>query len=407
MNFQSIKNTAEDYQQDMTRFLRDLVRIPGESSGEEEVVKRIAQEMQALSFDKVEIDPMGNVLGYMGTGKTLIGFDAHIDTVGIGNIDNWDFDPYEGYENQDEIGGRGTSDQLGGIVSAVYGAKIMKDLGLLNDKYKVLVTGTVQEEDCDGLCWQYLIDKGNIRPEFVVITEPTNGNIYRGQRGRMEIRVEVAGVSCHGSAPERGDNAIYKMAKILAQVEQLNDRLHYDPFLGKGTLTVSEIFFSSPSRCAVADKCAISIDRRLTHGETWEMALDEIRALPAVAQFGAQVSMYEYSRPSYTGLVYPTECFFPTWVIPADHAATQAMVEAYQGMYGTPKVDKWTFSTNGVAIMGRYGIPCIGFGPGKEEEAHAPNEKTWKQDLVRCAAVYAAIPSIYCNDADKGGTATN
>ncbi|ETJ40179.1 M20/DapE family protein YgeY, partial [human gut metagenome] len=100
----------------------------------------------------------------------------------------------------------------GGIVSAVYGAKIMKDLGLLNDKYRVLVVGTVQEEDCDGLCWEYMIKERNIRPEFVVSTEPTDGGIYRGQRGRMEIRVDVQGVSCHGSAPERGDNAIYKMA---------------------------------------------------------------------------------------------------------------------------------------------------------------------------------------------------
>ena len=268
--------------------------------------------MKALGFDKVEIDAMGNVLGYMGTGKTLICFDAHIDNVGIGNIENWEFDPYEGFETETEIGGRGTSDQLGGIVSSVYGAKIMKELGLLSDKYTVLVTGTVQEEDCDGLCWQYIINEDKIRPEFVVITEPTDGHIYRGQRGRMEIRVDVKGISCHGSAPERGENAIYKMADILQEVRKLNDKLHYDPFLGKGTLAVSEIFFTSPSRCAVADSCAVSIDRRLTNGEeTYQTALDEISALPAVKKYGAKVSMYSYERPSYTNLIYPTECFFP------------------------------------------------------------------------------------------------
>lgn len=396
MEFNKIKEAAENYREDMTKFLRDLVRIPGESAGEKGHIDRIAQEMKALEFDRVEIDPMGNVLGYMGHGETLIGYDAHIDTVGIGNRDNWTFDPYEGFETEEEIGGRGTSDQMGGIVSAVYGARIMKDLGLLNDKYTVLVTGTVQEEDCDGLCWQYIINEDKVKPEFVVITEPTDGNIYRGQRGRMEIRVDVDGISCHGSAPERGDNAIYKMGDILQDVRALNDKLHFDPFLGKGTLTVSEIFFTSPSRCAVADSCAISIDRRLTDGETYEMALDEIRALPSVQKYQARVSMYKYERPSYTGLVYPTDCYFPTWVIPEDHAATQAMVEAYRGMYGEPLVDKWTFSTNGVSIMGRFGIPCIGFGPGKEAQAHAPNEKTWKADLVKCAAVYAALPQMYC-----------
>lgn len=275
MDFQLIHKAAENYKDDMTRFLRDLVKIPGESAEEKGHIMRIKEEMEKLGFDKVEIDPMGNVLGFMGSGKTLIGYDAHIDTVGIGNRDNWEFDPYEGYETDEEIGGRGTSDQLGGIVSAVYGAKIMKDLGMLDDRYQVLVTGTVQEEDCDGLCWQYIINEDKVRPEFVVSTEPTDGGIYRGQRGRMEIRVDVKGVSCHGSAPERGDNAIYKMADILQDVRSLNENDAEDAtevkglvkmldekyntewkearFLGRGTITVSEIFYTSPSRCAVAD----------------------------------------------------------------------------------------------------------------------------------------------------------
>lgn len=395
MNFDAIKKAAEGYEKDMTKFLRDLVAIPSESAQEEGVSKRILQEMEKLQFDKAEIDPMGNVLGFMGDGEKIIAYDGHIDTVGLGELSNWTFDPYEGYETDTEIGGRGTSDQEGGLVSAVYGAKIMKDLGLIPQGYKILVTGTVQEEDCDGLCWQYIHNELGITPEFVVITEPTDKGIYRGQRGRMEIRVEVKGVSCHGSAPERGDNAIYKMADIITEIRDLNDRLHYDEFLGKGTVTVSQSFYNSPSRCAVADMAAVSLDRRLTDGETWQSALEEVRALPSVKKYGAQVTMYSYERPSWTGLVYPTECYFPTWVIPEDHPATQAVVEAHRGMYGEPRVDKWTFSTNGVSIMGRYGIPCIGFGPGAEAQAHAPNEKTWKEDLVRCAAVYAAIPLNY------------
>ncbi len=394
MSFSLIKTQAEKYRADMCLFLRELIKIPGESCGEKGVIERIKLEMEKLLFDKVVIDPMGNILGFMGSGETLIAYDAHIDTVGIGNIENWSFDPYEGYENDTEIGGRGASDQLGGIVSAVYGAKIMKDLNLL-DGLTVLVTGTVQEEDCDGLCWQYIINEDKIKPEFVVITEPTDGKINRGQRGRMEIRVEVGGVSCHGSAPERGDNAIYKMADILQELKELNNKLLHNDFLGKGTLAASEIFFSSPSRCAVADMCAVSVDRRLTDGETYETALQEIRELPSVKKHNGNVTMYKYDKPAYTGLVYETDCYFPTWVIPEDHKATKAMVKAHEVMYGEPVVDKWTFSTNGVSIMGRYGIPCIGFGPGKENQAHAPNEKTWKDDLVKCAAVYAALAQTY------------
>jgi len=312
-------------------------------------------------------------------------------------MDNWTFDPYLGFEDEELIGGRGGSDQEGGMASMVYAGKIIKDLHL-EDDYTLLVTGTVQEEDCDGLCWQYIVEESKIKPDFVVITEPTSCNIYRGHRGRMEIKVTTHGISCHGSAPERGDNAIFKMAPILLELKELHKNLLHNDFLGKGTLTVSEVFFSSPSRCAVADGCSISIDRRLTDGETFESALEEIRNLPSVKAVGAVVEMYDYARAAYTGLVYPTKSYFPTWVLAEDHDVTQSAVEAYKGLFNEkPLVDKWTFSTNGVSIMGRYGIPCVGFGPGHEDQAHAPNELTYKSELVKAAAMYAAIPLMYVN----------
>jgi len=395
LDFAKIKELADSYQPDMTRFLRDMIRLPSESCQEKAVVERIKEEMEKVGFDKVEIDPMGNVLGTIGNGKHMIAMDAHIDTVGVGNRDNWEFDPYEGYEDDEVIGGRGASDQEGGMASMVYAGKIIKDLGL-EDDYTLVVVGTIQEEDCDGLCWQYIIKESGLKPEFVVSTEPTDGGIYRGQRGRMEIKVEVKGVSSHGSAPERGDNAIFKMGRILGELEELHGRLKTDDFLGKGSLTVSEIFYTSPSRCAVADGCTISIDRRLTTGEDREFALQQIRNLPAAKAANAKVSMYPYDKPSYTGLVYATDCYFPSWVIPEDHKVTQTAVATYTSLFESePRVDKWTFSTNGVSIMGMFGIPCVGFGPGKESEAHAPNEKTWKADLVRCAAFYAALPLTY------------
>ena len=432
MEAAAVKRAAEAYLPQMTRFLRDLIAIPSESCEEEGVIRRTIREMEALGFDKAWIDPEGNALGYMGDGEKIIAFDGHIDTVGIGNRDNWTNDPYEGYETDDIIYGRGGSDQEGGVVSAVYGAKIMKDLGLIPAGYKILVTATVQEEDCDGLCWQYIHNEDGITPEFVVSTEPTDGGIYRGHRGRMEIRVDVAGVSCHGSAPERGDNAIYKMAEIVSEVKQLNENgcaetdaikglvkmlepefnpEHYEDarFLGRGTCAVSQIFYTSPSRCAVADSCAISIDRRMTAGETWDSCLKEIEDLPACKKYGAKVSMYMYDRPAWTGLKYETECYFPTWINKESAPHVQALADAHKALYGDkrvghpdamalrhrPLIDKWTFSTNGVSIQGRYGIPCVGFSPGAESQAHAPNEITWKEDLVRCAAVYALAPSLY------------
>ena len=323
MDFEAIKKAAEGYKPAMVKFLRDMIAIPSESCEEKGVVHRIAEEMKALGYDKVEFDKLGNVIGWMGEGDKIIALDSHVDTVGIGNRDNWEADPYQGYEDDAVIFGRGGSDQEGGMASAVYGAKIMKDLGLIPAGYKIMVVGSVQEEDCDGMCWQYIVNKdfqgqedARSKIEFVVSTEPTDGGIYRGHRGRMEIRVDVKGVSCHGSAPERGDNAIYKMADILQDVRALNENPadetveikglvkmldpKYNPehfedarFLGRGTCTTSQIFYTSPSRCAVADSCSISIDRRMTAGETWDSCLQEIRDLPSVKKYGddVQVSM--------------------------------------------------------------------------------------------------------------------
>ncbi len=406
-DFAKILELAQKYEPEMTKFLRDMIAIPSESCQEEKVVLRIKEEMEKVGFDKVEIDPMGNILGYIGHGKHVIAMDAHIDTVGVGDRSLWKYDPYEGYEDDEVIIGRGASDQEGGMASMVYAGKIIKDLGL-EDDYTLVIVGSVQEEDCDGLCWQYIINEDKLRPEFVVSTEPTDGKIYRGHRGRMEIKVTTKGVSCHGSAPERGDNAIYKMAPILIELRALHENLKDHPFLGKGSLTVSEIFFTSPSRCAVADSCTISIDRRLTAGEDAEYALNQIRNLPGVKAAGAEVSMYTYERPSYTGLVYPTESYFPTWLIEEEHPLCSTLMDSYRELFKEePVLDKWTFSTNGVSIMGRYGIPCIGFGPGHEAEAHFPNERTWKKELVKACALYAAIPQIYLGKyVDKMPTTT-
>lgn len=453
MDYAAIKKAAESYGPAMTKFLRDMIAIPSESSEEKGVVYRIKEEMEKLGYDKVEIDKLGNVIGWMGNGEKIIAIDSHIDTVGIGNIKNWTDDPYKGWENETQIYGRGGSDQEGGMASATYGTKIMKDLGLIPEGYKIMVVGSVQEEDCDGMCWQSIVNEYFNGPEdaaskiaFVISTEPTDGGIYRGHRGRMEIRVDMRGISCHGSAPERGDNAIHKMAEVILNVRDLNENKMDDPniaglekmldpkwnpehyedarFLGRGTCTTSQIFYTSPSRCAVADSCSISIDRRMTAGETYKSCLKEIEDLPACKKYAkdVKVSMYMYDRPAWTGHVYETECFFPTWINKETAPHVKALVEAHKNLWGDerlyaddkakatrvgrPLCDKWTFSTNGVSIQGRYGIPCVGFGPGAESQAHAPNEITWKHDLVVCAALYAAVPMLY-NPKEGDGNATS
>ena len=389
---EKIKNEINNYEDDMIKFMQDVISIPSESCEEEEVVNRVKEEMEKLGFDEVEIDPMGNLIGKIGNGDRVIAYDAHLDTVGVGDPDEWEWDPFSGKLDNGIIYGRGATDQEGAMVSMVYAAKVINDLDL-HDEFTLYFVGSIQEEDCDGLCWQYILNEDKLEPELVVITEPTNLNIYRGHRGRMEMEVITDGVSCHGSAPERGENSLYKIAPIISGIEDLNERLHKDEFLGKGTIAVTHIYNQTPSLCAVPDKSRIHLDRRLTAGEDKELAVKEVEEVIEDLDIEAQVKVLNYDRPSYTGLVYETEKYYPTWVLEEDHPFVQGAVDTFEDLFDKePIVDKWTFSTNGVSIMGREDIPCIGFGPANEIYAHTVKDQVPVEHLLKAAEFYALLP---------------
>ena len=389
----NIRDLSLKYEQETAEFLSAMIQTPSFSMKEKDMIQVIKKEMEKIGFDKIRIDDLGSIIGTIGNGKRLIAFDAHIDTVYPGNLDNWDFPPHEGRIEDGKVWGRGASDQLGGMASMVYAAKMIKELDL-NQKFTILFTGTVMEEDCDGIAWEHMIKEDGIRPELVVSTEPTSLNIYRGHRGRMEMTIEVKGISCHGSAPERGVNAIYKMAKIVNEVEKLNDRLKHDDFLGKGTITTSIFESGSPSQCAVADYAKIQLDRRLTWGETKEIAVAELEECCKLAGVeDAKVTVLRYDAVAYTGKEYSVEKYFPTWKLEKDSKwLKDASISYTKTLEKEPKIDKWTFSTNCVFIMGKHPeIKCIGLGPGDEDQAHAPNEMTRISDLSAAAAFYAGF----------------
>lgn len=392
-NAQKIMELAEKYRDYTAQNLSKMVKIPSESMQEKDVQAEVVRQMHEAGFDEVRIDGLGNVIGRIGNGKRIIAIDGHVDTVGVGNPDNWDFDPFSGEVKDGYVYGRGTVDQEGGIAAAITSGRILKELGFDKD-ITFYVVSSVMEEDCDGLCWKYLVEEENLRPDFVISTEPTNLNIYRGHRGRMEIGVDFRGISCHGSAPERGKNAVYMAAKFALEIEKLNERLPSDDFLGKGTVTISEFKSGSPSLCAVADSVHIHLDRRLTWGETKESAIKEVEDV--IKQVGlklgdeAKAGVLHYEETAYTGLRYGMEKYYPTWKIDESEHVVQAGVKSFKELFNKePKVDKWTFSTNGVTINGYYDIPLIGFGPGNEVMAHAPNEKVPVDDLVKASAFYA------------------
>ena len=148
---------ARTYEQQLVRFLRDMIAIPAESCKEGERCERVLREYEALGFDEAYFDGLGSVVGRIGTGPFKILFDGHIDCVGVGDVGAWAFDPFAGKHENGEVWGRGAVDELPAIAGMAYGAKILKDRGV-PDGVSLYLTASVMEEDCDGYCMRHLIE---------------------------------------------------------------------------------------------------------------------------------------------------------------------------------------------------------------------------------------------------------
>lgn len=393
--FAAVRARARQYEGDVVQFLRDVIAIPSTSTQERGVVERVAAEMRAHGLEDVHFDPVGNVLGRVGHGPVTILYDAHLDTVGVGDRAAWEFDPFAGKLEDGVVFGRGASDNKAAIACMVHGARIVKELDLA-DAVTLWVAGVVEEESMDGWAVGETIRIGHVKPDYVVLGECTNLDIYRGHRGRCEITVTTRGVSCHASAPDRGVNPLYQMQRILAGIEELNTRLKDDPFLGKGTIAPTYMEVKTPSLNAVPDQCVLYIDRRMTVGETAGSSIAEIKALPGAED--AEVELLRYTDTSWSGYEKDVPKDYPTWVLPEGHDLVQAGADAAAGILGRrPAISRWVFSTDGISTMGQHGIPTIGFGPSEEKWAHSTRDQVSVEHLVTATAFYAAFPQILAN----------
>jgi putative selenium metabolism hydrolase len=376
----------------MTTFLRDLVRIPSLSHHEGAVAARLADEMRGVGLDEVWTDRIGNVIGRVGSGegpKLLL--NGHLDTVDVGDPQRWLHAPYDGVEEDGILYGRGACDMKGGLAAMVYGAKALLDSGvdLAGDLYLV---GVVQEEPCEGLGMRVLVEEEGIRPDYVVLCEPSDLQVRLGHRGRLEMQMEVRGRAAHASSPSLGDNAIHNAARLIFGLELLASRLPTDPFLGQGSLTVTEIESEAASRNAVPDRCTFYVDRRLTLGETENKALAEVQNIINTEEMDARVRVTEYRSTSYAGYECRIKNAFPAWAMPEHHPLVQTTTRCVRETLGyRPRLGRWAFSTDGTYTSGVANIPTVGFGPGEERYAHTLDDQVRLKDVADAARVYARL----------------
>ena len=390
-----IQAQVAQHKEDIIQFMREICAIPSMDSKIGPVGERIAAEMRKLGYDEVRFDKMGNILGRIGTGKRVIVYDSHIDTVGVGDPASWGWDPFEGKVQDGVLYARGACDEKGSTPGMIYGLAIARDLGLLPG-WTAYYFGNM-EEWCAGIAPNSFVEVDpKVKPDFVVIGEPTKMNVYRGHKGRLEMKITAKGRSAHAAANQLGDNAIYKLLPVIAGIRDLEPQLGDHPFLGHGKITVSDMHVQTPSINAVPDEAVIFIDRRMTFGESKEAVRAQVQALiPPESRDSVKLEELFYDEPSYTGFVFPVDKYFPAWALEDDHPLVQAGQQARReiGLPDAPS-GKWNFSTNGIYWAGKAHIPSIGFGPGDEETAHTVRDSVSLDDMVKATGFYAVLPSL-------------
>jgi putative selenium metabolism hydrolase len=388
----TIKARVAEQRGDIITFLKELCAIPSYDSQIRAVGERAEAEMKKLGFDEVWWDRMGNVVGRIGDGPTKLLYDSHIDTVGVGAIEEWSWDPFTGKEENGIFFARGACDEKGSTPGMIYGLALAKELGLL-EGFTGYYFGNMEEWN-DGTAPHALVEVEGLRPDFVVIGEPTKMQVYRGHKGRVEMQVVARGKSAHAASNFLGDNAIYKILPIIDKISQLEPELGDDPFLGHGRITVSDMHVKTPSINAVPNEALIYIDRRITFGEEPQAELARIKGLIGERP-DMDASILIYDVPSYTGFVFPLDKIYPAWALPEDNPYVQAGVQAGEALWGgIMPTGKWDFSTNGTYWCGKAGIPSIGFGPGDEIHAHTVIDQVPLEDVVRSTEWYALLPGM-------------
>lgn len=377
----------------LARLAQELVRTPSLPGREDRVAALLADAMRESGFHRVWTDRAGNVVGHLegkGAGPALL-FDGHMDTVDVGDLAGWQHDPFEGWIEDGILYGRGAVDMKGALAAMVYAVKLLvaEKAPLNGDIYVAFV---VQEEPCEGVAVRHLIEEYNLRPNMVVLGEPTNLGVYLGQRGRVELKVTTYGKAGHASMPQGGVNAISSAARLIFGIELLGLQLHTDPQMGQGSIAVTQIKSCADSLNSIPDLCELIIDRRLTLGETEARAIAEIQGIINRERIRAEVSAPQYEMVTYTGYARSGRKYFPPWFLPEDDSMARRAVRAVERVLGArPRTGIWPFSTDGAYTMGTAGIPTIGFGPGEERLAHSTNEHVRLVDVAAAALGYTQL----------------
>ncbi|GAA0679579.1 MULTISPECIES: YgeY family selenium metabolism-linked hydrolase [Clostridium] len=372
-----------------------LINEKSYSGHEDGVVRVLSERMKVMGFDEVTVDKYGNLIGCIRgnrPGKKIL-FDGHMDTVPVTEENEWMYPPFAAEIHDGKIYGRGTTDMKGSLSAMICAAS-----DFANDRNKdfsgeIYVAGVVHEECFEGVAAREISKAVN--PDYVVIGEASTLNLKIGQRGRAEIVIETIGKPCHSANPEKGINAVYKMAKVIEAIRTLKPTHH--PVLGDGILELTDIKSAPyPGASVVPEYCRATYDRRLLVGETKESVLAPINELlKKLMSEDPELKVKAYyavgKEECHTGNVIEGERFFPGWLFDKDEEFVQAVYEKLKEKGFSPEITQYNFCTNGSHYAGEAGIKTIGLGPSRENLAHTLNEYIEIDQLTKVTECYYGV----------------
>lgn len=364
---------AQAHHDELVTFARRLVQTPSLPGYEADIAELVRLEMECLDFDEVTIDQVGNVIGRLhnGDGPTLM-FNGHLDHVDPGDVDGWPYPPYSGDVAGGELWGRASVDMKGPLAAMVYALGLVRQHRL--PFVGTLVVACVVMEEVGGLGTRALVS--HLKPTFAVVGEPSNNEIMRGHRGRVELVVRVSGRSAHASLPTQAINPHYALARFLLQLEGL--AMPQDPVFGASSVAPTLYRTDQTSANVIPGEAQLTLDWRNVPGETPEQIVQRLRpclaeCLPAEAE--GQVSVAYKRLITYTGYVEDFPSIFPSFALPTDHSLLRQARSIVSETLGRPiPMGVWRFATDGGHLMSA-GVPTLGFGPGDPALAHTSQER--------------------------------
>ena len=372
---------------DVVELASRFVRANSPSGSEAAMADAVEGEMRRLGFEHVMRDHLGSVIGVVGPDDTSVSvlFDGHMDVVPV--VGKWSVDPFGAEQIGTRLYGRGSTDMKGGLAAAIVGVSRAAAAGRL--RRRVAVSATVLEETIEGVALGAVLDR--VDPESVVICEPSDLKIQIGQRGRIELLLSCRGVPAHAAYPERGTNPILAAAHALVALQSMSPT--EDAVLGRGILVPTDVITDPyPSISMIPGRLTVRFDRRTLIGETAESVLSSIQN--HLAQAGipeVEVVVTTSEVETYTRVVLAPARFLPAWGVHSDHMLVCAAEQAAQEAGIEPRKGRYGFCTNGSESAGVRGLPTIGFGPGREEDAHIIDESIAVPQLRSAASFYEAL----------------